>query len=160
MSTATVLGIGNLLLSDDGAGVHAVKRLVQRYELDDGVKVVDGGTAGMELLPELEGVDDLIVIDAVRTGQPPASIVRLGGDQVPAFFKTKLSPHQTGLSDVLAALAFKGSRPARIVLIGVEPVTLSLGMELSPEVKARLDEVVSLVVAELATSGHPAILRA
>jgi hydrogenase maturation protease len=79
---------------------------------------------------------------------------------VPAFFKTKLSPHQVGLSDVLAALAFKSAAPGYVVLIGVQPVTLALGMELSPPVKARLDEVVDLVVAELAASGHPARLRA
>jgi hydrogenase maturation protease len=69
---------------------------------------------------------------------------------VPAYFKTKLSPHQVGLSDVLAALAFKGTIPGQVVLIGVQPVKLSLGMDLSPEVNARLEEVVSMVQAELA----------
>ncbi len=160
MSKVVVLGIGNVLLSDEGVGVHAVKALAQQYDLADDVHVVDGGTTGMELVPELDEVEHLIVIDALRIGQPPASIVRLEGDQVPAFFKTKLSPHQVGLSDVLAALAFKGSAPSHVVLIGVQPVTLSLGFELSHAVKARLDEVVSLVVSELAVSGHPARLRA
>jgi hydrogenase maturation protease len=155
-----VLGIGNVLMQDEGVGVHAVKALVQHYDLAENVEVVDGGTTGMELLPLLEGVDHLIVVDAIRVGQPPASVVRLGGAQVPAFFKTKLSPHQIGLSDVLAALAFKGSAPGHVVLIGVEPLQLSLGLELSPEVKARLGEVVNLVVAELATNGYPAKLRA
>lgn len=155
-----VLGIGNVLMQDEGVGVHAAKALLQHYDLAENVEVVDGGTTGMELLPLLEGVDHLIVVDAIRVGQPPASVVRLEGDQVPAFFKTKLSPHQIGLSDVLAALAFKGSAPGHVVLIGVEPVQLSLGLELSPEVKAHLDEVVNLVVAELATSGYPAKLRA
>lgn len=159
MTRTVVLGIGNVLMSDEGVGVHAVKTLVQQYELAEDVEAIDGGTTGMELLPELEGVDLLLIIDAIRIGQSPATVVRLEGDQVPAFFKTKLSPHQVGLSDVLAALAFKGSAPGRVVLIGVQPVTLSLGMELSPEVKARLDEVVSLAVAELAASGHPATLR-
>lgn len=155
-----VLGIGNVLMQDEGVGVHAVKALVQHYDLAENVEVVDGGTTGMELLPLLEGVDHLIVVDAIRVGQPPASVVRLEGAQVPAFFKTKLSPHQIGLSDVLAALAFKGSAPGHVVLIGVEPLQLSLGLELSPEVQARLGEVVNLVVAELATSGYPAKLRA
>ena len=113
----------------------------------------------MELLPTLEGVDLLIVVDAVRMGQPPASVHRLEGDQVPTFFKTKLSPHQVGLSDLLATLAFLGSTPERIVLIGVQPVSLSLGMELSPEVKAQLEEMVRLVVSELDESGFPSKLR-
>jgi hydrogenase maturation protease len=155
-----VLGIGNVLMQDEGVGVHAVKALVHHYDLAENVEVVDGGTTGMELLPLLEGVDHLIVVDAIRVGQPPASVVRLEGAQVPAFFKTKLSPHQIGLSDVLAALAFKGSAPGHVVLIGVEPLQLSLGLELSPEVQARLGEVVNLVVAELATNGYPAKLRA
>ncbi len=145
-----VLGIGNVLLSDEGVGVHAIKALAQRYEETKQVEIVDGGTAGMELLPLLEGAHHLIVVDAIRCGQPPASIVRLEGEQVPAYFKTKLSPHQVGLSDVLAALAFKGTIPGQVVLIGVQPVKLSLGMDLSPEVNARLEEVVSMVQAELA----------
>jgi hydrogenase maturation protease len=107
----------------------------------------------------LEGVDRLIVVDAVRAGQPPASIVRLDGDRVPAYFKTKLSPHQVGLSDLLAAMSFKGTAPGHVVLIGVQPVTLSVGLELSPEVKARLDEVVNLVLAELTLNGHPVKMR-
>lgn len=159
MSKAIVLGIGNVLLSDEGVGVHAVKALIEQYELGKDVEVVDGGTTGMELLPDLEGADHLVVIDAIRAGQSPASVVRLEGDQVPAFFKTKISPHQVGLSDVLAALAFKGHAPAHVVLIGVQPVTLTLGMQLSPEVNAQLDAVLNLVVAELAASGHPATLR-
>jgi hydrogenase maturation protease len=145
-----VLGIGNVLLSDEGVGVHAIKALAQRYEETKQVEIVDGGTAGMELFPLLEGAHHLIVVDAIRCGQPPASIVRLEGEQVPAYFKTKLSPHQVGLSDVLAALAFKGTIPGQVVLIGVQPVKLSLGMDLSPEVNARLEEVVSMVQAELA----------
>jgi len=159
VSKAIVLGIGNVLLSDEGVGVHAVKALIEQYELGKDVEVVDGGTTGMELLPDLEGADHLVVIDAIRAGQSPASVVRLEGDQVPAFFKTKISPHQVGLSDVLAALAFKGHAPAHVVLIGVQPVTLTLGMQLSPEVNAQLDAVLNLVVAELAASGHPATLR-
>ncbi len=154
-----VLGIGNELLSDEGVGVHAIRALASQHDLLPEVEIVDGGTTGMELLPQLEDVDHLIVVDAIRAGQPPASIVRLEGAQVPAYFKTKLSPHQVGLSDVLAALAFKGSAPGRVVLIGVQPVTLSLGLELSPEVGACLEEVVSQVVAELALSGYPARVR-
>jgi len=154
-----VLGIGNTLLSDEGVGVHAIEALQNRYALSDAVEVVDGGTTGMELLPELANADHLIVVDAVRVGQPPASVVRLTDEQVPAFFKTKLSPHQIGLSDVLAALTFSGEAPGRIVLIGVQPVSLDLALELSPAVAARLDEVVGLITAELAALGLPAMAK-
>ena len=154
-----VLGVGNVLMSDEGVGVHAVDALQQRYVLADGVEVVDGGTTGMELLPELQGADRLIVVDAVRVGRPPASVVRLEGDEVPAFFKTKLSPHQVGLSDILAALRFSGKAPEQVVLIGVEPLSLDLAMELSPQVAACMDQVLALVTAELAAFGRPAQLR-
>jgi hydrogenase maturation protease len=159
VSRAVVLGIGNVLLSDEGIGVHAVTALIEQYDLGKDVDVVDGGTTGMELLPDLEGADELVVIDAIRAGQPPASVIRLEGDEVPSFFKTKLSPHQVGLSDILAALAFKGFAPGHIVLIGVQPVTLALGMNLSPEVSARLGDVLSLVAGELKACGHVASLR-
>ena len=149
-----VLGIGNVLLSDEGVGVHVIRALAQRYVETDELEIVDGGTAGMELLPLLEGADHLIVVDAIRFGQPPASIVRLEREQVPAYFKTKLSPHQVGLSDVLAALAFKGAAPCRVVLIGVQPVKLLLGLELSYEVNACLQDVASMVTAELAAIGQ------
>jgi hydrogenase maturation protease len=151
-----VLGIGNLLMSDEGVGVHAVRALEEQYVLLNSVKVVDGGTAGMELLPELEGADHLIVVDAIRAGQPPGGVVRLADEDLPALFKTKLSPHQIGLSDLLAALMFSGGAPGRIVLIGVQPASLDLSLDLSPCVAARLDEVVGLVVAELAAVGAPA----
>ncbi|HIJ38531.1 MAG TPA: HyaD/HybD family hydrogenase maturation endopeptidase [Rhodospirillaceae bacterium] len=152
-----VLGIGNVLMTDEGVGVHAIEALQNRYRLSDEVEVVDGGTTGMELLPMLHGVDHLIVVDAVRVGKPPASIVRLVDDDVPAFFKTKLSPHQVGLSDVLAALRFGGGAPQSVVLIGVQPVSLDLAMALSPEVAARMDEVLALVVSELVALGQSAI---
>lgn len=155
-----VLGIGNVLLSDEGVGVHAIEALQAGWELPAGVEVIDGGTCGMELLGDLEDTDHLIVVDAVRVGQPPASVVRLAGDEVPAFFKTKLSPHQVGLSDVLATLRFSGHPPGRIVVIGVQPVSLDVAMELTPQVAARLDRVVELVVEELANSGAPAVARA
>ena len=155
-----VLGIGNILLSDEGVGVRAIEELTRRYRLPAEILVIDGGTCGMELLDQLAGADLLLIADAVRVGQPPASVVRMADDEVPAFFKTKLSPHQVGLSDVLAALKFAGGAPKSVVLIGVQPVSLELDMALSPAVAARLDEVLDLVTAELAALGQPARRRA
>ncbi|HIJ63044.1 MAG TPA: HyaD/HybD family hydrogenase maturation endopeptidase [Rhodospirillaceae bacterium] len=150
-----VLGVGNVLMSDEGVGVHAVERLQSRFRIPDEVELVDGGTTGMELLPMLHGADQLIIVDAVRVGQPPGSVVRLIDDEVPAFFKTKLSPHQIGVSDMLAALKFGGGSPQRVVLIGVQPVSLDLAMTLSAPVADRLDEVVGMVQDELAALGRP-----
>ena len=154
-SRVVVLGVGNMLLSDEGVGVHVVNALAAQYQETSDVAITDGGTGGMELLPLLDGAGHLIVVDALRCGQPPACIVRLEYAEVPAYFKTKLSPHQVGISDLLAALAFKGAVPGHVVLIGVEPANLSLGMELSPEVQECLEEVKNVVVAELEAIGHP-----
>jgi hydrogenase maturation protease len=148
-----VLGVGNILLSDEGIGVRAIEKLQQDFDLSPEVVVIDGGTTGMEMLEDLSNADHIVIIDAVRSGKAPASIVRLAGEQVPVFFKTKLSPHQIGLSDVLATLELIGEQPGGITVIGVEPVSLETAMQLSPQVEARLTEVVAMVIAELRQLG-------
>ena len=148
-----VLGVGNTLLSDEGIGVRAIEKLQLDYILPPEVIVIDGGTTGMEMLEDLSNADHIIIIDAVRGGKAPASIIRLADEQVPVFFKTKLSPHQIGLSDVLATLAFIGEQPGGVTVIGVEPVSLETSMSLSPQVEARLPELMELVVTELRELG-------
>lgn len=148
-----VLGIGNILLSDEGVGVRVIERLEQRWCLPAEVEVIDGGTCGMEMLEQLEDLDALIVVDCVRFGQPPATPVLLKGDDVPVFFKTKLSPHQVSLSDVLASLEFTNRAPKRTVIIGMQPASMELGMELTPAVAARVDELLDMTLAELRASG-------
>ena len=148
-----VLGIGNILLSDEGVGVRAIEALRQRFDLPADVNVIDGGTSAMELIDDLSRAKLLIVVDAVKAGRPPASIVHLSGNDVPVFFRSKLSPHQIGLSDVLASLELLGEAPQETIIVGIQPVSLSLGMELSGEVKAILPDVVDLVVADLRSHG-------
>ena len=91
MPHTLVLGVGNLLMSDDGVGVHAVQRLEKRT-LPPGVEVLDGGTCGLDLLQFFEGVERLIVLDAANLGREPGAIVRLEGEDVPAFLAMKVSP--------------------------------------------------------------------
>lgn len=148
-----VLGAGNILLSDEGLGVHAIERLPLAYSLPAAVEIIDGGTCGMEMLEALEGLDALIMVDAIRGGQLPGTPIRLVGDAVPVFFKTKLSPHQIGLCDVLATLELLGQAPKYTAILGVQPRSLALGMELSPEVENVIPTVLRMVVDELATLG-------
>jgi len=150
---AVVLGIGNTILSDEGVGVRVAEALEARYDLPDGVEVIDGGTSGMELLGPLSGTDILVVLDAVKGGQPPGTVVRLAGSEVPVFFRAKLSPHQVSICDVLAGLEFSGELPGDIVLIGVEPQNLELGLELTSAVAARVPEMVEMAATELALRG-------
>jgi len=151
--TIAVLGVGNILLTDEGIGVRVVEELQRRYHLPDHVQVLDGGTAGMELLEPLEGLGKLIIADAVRVGQPPGSVVLLQGEEVPKFFRTKISPHQIGLSDLLAALELTEKAPGEVALIGLQPVSLDTGMELTPEAQAKVPEMLALVLDELAKAG-------
>jgi hydrogenase maturation protease len=148
-----VLGLGNILLSDEGVGVRVVEALQACYRIPDGVEVIDGGTSGIDMLDLIAHRDHLIVVDAVTTGAPPTSVIRLHGEAVPAFFQAKISPHQLGLSDVLAALRLLESEPAGITLIGIVPAALHLGLELSPAIAGKLDALVDTVRAELATLG-------
>lgn len=155
-----VLGVGNTLLTDEAIGVRAVEALQQRYLLPPEVNVIDGGTAGMELLESLEDLDQLIIVDCVRVGQPPATVIRRIDDEVPAFFRTKISPHQLGISDVLAALRLRERFPKRLALIGIQPKDLETGVELTPEVAATMPEVLALVVEELARVGVKVVEKA
>ena len=148
-----VLGVGNILLTDEGVGVRVVEKLQRDFDLPTEVVVIDGGTTGMEMLEDLSNADHIIIIDAVRSGNTPASIIKLVGEQVPVFFKTKLSPHQIGLSDVLATLELIGEQPGGVTVIGIEPVSLETGMSLTPQVDAVLPELVNLVVSELRQLG-------
>jgi hydrogenase maturation protease len=150
-----VLGAGNILLSDEGIGVRVVEALQQRYQVPEGVEILDGGTCGMDLLDVIAGRDHLILVDAVATGSPPGTIVRLKDDQIPAVFRTKSSPHQLGLQDVLALLRLLDASPGHVTVIGVQPASLDIGLELTPVVAARLDEMVEMVADELAAIGLP-----
>jgi len=148
-----VLGVGNILLSDEGVGVRVIEKLQQDFDLPPDVEVIDGGTSGMEMLEDLSCADHIVIIDAVRSGSPPATIVKLTNEQVPVFFRTKLSPHQIGLSDVLATLELIGEQPGGVTVIGIEPVSLETGMALSPQVQTQLPKLVESVVEELRLLG-------
>ncbi|MCP5268799.1 MAG: HyaD/HybD family hydrogenase maturation endopeptidase [Zoogloeaceae bacterium] len=152
-----VLGVGNTLLEDEGIGVRAVELLQERYVLPPEVRVIDGGTAGMELLESLEDVDKLIIVDCVRVNQPPGTLIRRVDDEVPAFFRTKISPHQIGVSDVLAALTLRERFPKHLALIGIQPKSLECGIELTPEIAATLPQVLAMMVEELDSFGIKAV---
>ncbi len=149
-----VLGVGNTLLSDEGFGVHVIEHLVKRYALPKEVRALDGGTLGMDLLYYLEGVENLLIVDAVEARCEPGTLIRLNGDEVPAFLSLKVSPHQMGIPDMLAAARLKGCFPKNIVLWGVQPASLEVGLELSETVAPLVDVVVEHLVKELRAWGH------
>ncbi len=154
-----VIGMGNVLMQDEGIGVRAVEELESRYRIPEGVTVVDGGTTGMELFQPIRRCDILIVADAVNTGDPPGSLVRIADEAVPAFFQTKLSNHQLGLSDLLALAALKGERPRHVTIIGMVPFSLENRLGLTPSAMAGLERMVAMLVAELTAHDARPCLR-
>ncbi|WP_369160031.1 HyaD/HybD family hydrogenase maturation endopeptidase [Candidatus Thiodiazotropha sp. LNASS1] len=148
-----VIGMGNVLMQDEGIGVRAVEELVNRYHIPNGVEVVDGGTTGMELFEPMRRADNLIIADAVNTGAPYGSLVRIANDEIPAFFQTKLSNHQLGVSDLLALLSLKGETPQQVTIIGMVPHSLENRLGLTPEATAGLEAMVQMLVDELASLG-------
>jgi len=144
-----ILGLGNILLQDEGLGVRAVERLAARYRLPPGVQVMDGGVMGLDLLPYLEGVSHLLIADAVQTGRPPGSLVRLTGEAIPAALSLKMSMHQVGLQELLALAGFQGTLPEHVVLWGLEPASLDWGLELSAPIAAQIDALVDGLLGEL-----------
>lgn len=148
-----VLGIGNLVMGDDGVGVMVAQQLQQGYRFPDNVEIMDGGTLGLDLLPKLENISNLLMIDAVETGQRAGTCVRLCGEELPVALETKLSPHQMGLKDLLAVSALMGHSPKEMVLIGVQPGSIEMEVGLTAEVEAQFETLVSNVLAELACWG-------
>jgi len=150
-----VLGVGNKLMSDEGIGVHAVERLAAEYVLPQEVQVLDGGTLGLDLLYYLEGAENLLIVDAAETGKEPGTMIRLADDEVPAFMSIKISPHQMGVPDMLAAAKLKDIYPKRLVLWGIQPEQIRLGLDLSPTLASKADSLVEHLAEELRGWGMP-----
>jgi len=151
---AVVLGIGNTILTDEAAGVRAVEALERGWTLPENVLAIDGGTSGMEMIEDLSNLDFLIVLDVVKTGAAPGTVVKIAGDDIPVFFRSKLSPHQIALPDVLASLELLDTMPKEIVVLGVELISLELGMEMTPTIAAKVPVLAALAADELARRGY------
>lgn len=135
-----VLGIGNSLLTDDGAGIHALERFADS-NTDDRVFCLDGGTVGLALLDRLSGLDGLVVLDAMRLGAKPGTVVVLTGEDMDAHLRSQNgSVHEVGLSDLVDALRLRGDLPARRALIGIEPADMGWGTWPTTAVAASLPE--------------------
>lgn len=139
----TVLGVGNPIMGDDGVGLELLA-LLQARRPDARVAYVEGGTSGMELVPVVQDASRLLVLDAVASRQAPGTAVRIGGDQVPRLLASKLSPHQVGLLDVLAAVRLLGSEPEAVEVVGVVPASVDLRLGLSDEVSDALPAAIDL----------------
>jgi len=153
-SRMLVLGLGNVLCGDDGLGVAAVARLAERWEIAPEVRVVDGGTLGLALLGLFDGMDEVLLVDAILADAAPGALVALDGEDVAPAARTRLSVHQVGVADLLDALDLLGTRPRRLSLVGLVPERIELGMERSAAVERALPGLVDRVAREIRERGH------
>lgn len=144
-----VLGMGNLLRRDEGLGIRALRRLEDLYVIPPAVRLVDGGTLGLELLSYLEDADRTLVLDAALSDEGPGTLIQISGEDVPAYFGMCISPHEISLPDLLATARLRGVTPPELVVVGIHPASIELGWELSEIVASRLDDMVASAAAVL-----------
>ena len=147
MTPILILGIGNILLRDEGVGVRAVEALRERA-LPPGVEAMDGGTSGVDLVDEIADRRKLIVIDAASTDAPPGTVLRFGFDDLLPDGDQPMSLHEFGLLDTLVTARTLGCLPAEIVIYGVQPQDVSPGLELSPTIATMLPKLLDEILAE------------
>jgi hydrogenase maturation protease len=144
-----ILGVGNLLFTDEGVGIHVVKALGEEYDFSPNVSIEDGGVLGINLLGIISQADDLVVVDAVRNGGTPGTLHRLEGEAIPRRILAKNSLHQIDLLEALTLCQALDKVP-ETVIVGVEPADIeTLSLELTPPVQDRLGELKAMVLREL-----------
>lgn len=150
----TILGVGNVLCTDDGVGPVAVSRLQREMHGKD-VAILDGGTLGLSLLPIVEDTEKLILVDAVRMDAAPGSLVILEGEDVLPAVRLRLSPHQVGVADLLDAARLRGTIPETLVLIGLVPESMALGFGLTEAVNGGLPALIDAILKTADELGYP-----
>lgn len=156
-----VVGIGNVLLGDDGFGPSVVEMLRAGWELPNDVELLDAGTPGLDLGGRLYGRSQVLVLDAVSADAQPGAILRYCGAELAHLpIKPRVSPHDPALAEALALVALAGESPVQVTLIGVVPVATRLGLGLSPAVERAAREVVMMVLQEIEEwVGHRLVAR-
>jgi hydrogenase maturation protease len=149
-----VLGVGNVLLKDEGAGVHALRRIESSCQFSPNVRLLDGGTLGMKLMPEFEGIDALIACDVMQDGDPPGTVRVLSWEDLQAHVSGKNSLHQVSFTETLAYAAMLGMLPPFVSVVTVEPADFSpWGTEVTHPVAAAMDAFVERILQEIARAG-------
>nr|WP_092068418.1 HyaD/HybD family hydrogenase maturation endopeptidase [Dendrosporobacter quercicolus]NSL47088.1 HyaD/HybD family hydrogenase maturation endopeptidase [Dendrosporobacter quercicolus DSM 1736]SDL75637.1 hydrogenase maturation protease [Dendrosporobacter quercicolus] len=149
MPEITVLGVGNILLQDEGFGVRVIEELGKTYNFAQNVEVLDGGTLGLGLLPYLKGTDKLIIVDAVAGTLAPGEFYQFTANEIAAYFGSSLSLHELGLQEVLAALEMLEKPVKDMVIFGIQPACVAPGLELSPLISGKVGPAMEKVLEQL-----------
>ena len=149
-----VLGVGNILLKDEGIGVRVAEEIKRRYEFPENVDIVDGGTQGLWLMPTIQETDRLIVVDAVLGGGEPGTIYRLEREDLPTGLRAKQSAHDSDLVEALNLCNLLGNGPKSVVVIGIQPQDIQpYGLELTEKIASKIEDLIVLVLGELEKLG-------
>ena len=152
-SRTALVGLGNILMRDDGVGVHAVQEIEERFRFTPKIDIVDGGTLGLTLLPLIEGYARVLFVDAVEAGLEPGAIVVRKGAQVTAFLGSRVSVHQAGLADLMYAARLAGVMPPMVGLVGIQPQSVDLGLETTALLQDKRENLIRTVLARLEAWG-------
>lgn len=145
----TIIGIGNTLYQDEGLGIHALPLVEEKLHSLQDIVIVDGTTDGLRLLGPVEDTNCLIIIDAINAGKPGGSIITLKGEEIPAYLDVKMSIHQLGFQEVLFAAKLRGKYPENIIMLGMQPTKLELGVGLSETNQRNLPYLLDLVIDQV-----------
>ncbi len=139
-----VLGLGNILMEDEGIGVHAVNHLEENYSFKPEIEIVDGGTSGLDLLPFFGTEKSILIIDAVNFDMEPGTVGRLDDDAILAQLDPKISLHHLGLSDLISISELTDRKPKKMTLLGIQPESMeNLDLEMTETIKGVFDKVIS-----------------
>jgi hydrogenase maturation protease len=149
-----VIGVGNVLLRDEGVGVRVARELHRlgssgHVTVPPGTRVVDGGTLGLDLLPLIEDSRALLLIDAVDLRRAPGAVEVIRGDALQGALSGHVSPHQVGIGDLLGAARLMGTLPEAVALVAIQPGEIAIGLELTEAVEAAVPTAVQSAVDEL-----------
>ena len=156
-SRTCLIGLGNILMQDDGIGVHAVREIEERFRFTPEIDIVDGGTLGLTLLPLIEGYAGVLFVDAVEAGLEPGAIVVREGTDVPSFLGSQVSVHQAGLADLMYAARLAGVMPPEVCLVGIQPQSVDLGLETTALLQDKREDLIRAVLARLEAWGIRAV---
>ena len=152
-SKVAVIGVGNILLQDEGVGIHIVNALIKDYRFDPPIEIIDGGTTGMDLIPYFEENDKIIIVDAVNFDKEPGFIGSIENEDILTVLTTKLTMHHLGLTDVLSTMKVHDIKPEQMFLLGIQPDSLELDMELTDVIANRIPRMMEVLQQKLAEWG-------
>ncbi|HQA04623.1 MAG TPA: HyaD/HybD family hydrogenase maturation endopeptidase [Thermodesulfovibrio thiophilus] len=154
-----IIGVGNILMKDEGAGPKVTEILKDNYKFEPEIELIDGGTLGLDLLPYIEKFDKIIIVDVVDFHKEPGFIKILKEDEIPPYLKTKLSIHHVGVQDLLDVARFMDVMPEELILVGIQPETIDVGLDLSDTIAGKLNKLIEEILKIIESWGVKCVLQ-